>query len=287
MSPILVNVITVLSIIVAIASLFLLAYFHKQKGTKQSLLGVYFLLIAFIVAGISFGLATKSQPSAFREILMFNAIIVAVYFLVIYLTTKINKHRVKSPLSTRKIAFLGILVGLASALMLLGFPIIPGFIFLKVELSGLIILMAFLWFDFRTALLVSLLTNFIHVFLPGTPPLILFLDEGVNFIATVVFLAPIAIFLKRDQLMEKKQTIRFLLISSAGVLFTTIVMTLYNYFINLPLIYSWPMPFNQVVAVFGLFNLIKWGLVALVVNLTWRRLYSLKAIGEGQYCELE
>jgi CRISPR-associated protein Cas1 len=51
------------------------------------------------------------------------------------LARKRQKEQAPSPLSTKKIAFLGIIIGLSSALMLLGFPIIPGFHFLKVELS--------------------------------------------------------------------------------------------------------------------------------------------------------
>lgn len=286
MSPILVTIFTLIAIAITIALLFVLAFVHKVGRTNKQSTIAGVITIAFILIGISFGLATKSNPAPASEIIMINAIILAFYLLIVFLTYQWNKNRVKTPLSTRKIAFLGILVGLSSALMLLGFPVIPGFVFLKVELSGLIILMALLWFDFKTAVLVSLFTNFIHVFMPGTPPLILFLDEGVNFIATMVFLAPIAIFVKKRHLETKEATLRILIVSSAGVLFTTLVMTLYNYFINLPIIYSWPMPFSTVVQVFGLFNVIKWGLVALVVNLTWRRLYSLRSIGEEEYCEL-
>jgi riboflavin transporter len=287
MSPTVVTILTILSIFISVALLFLIAK-SRQFGasSKQSkMVGIIAILV--IIGGISFGLSTKSTPSSFEDILLVNSVILVSYLAILATAGYVN-HRRQSPskLSTRKIAFLGIIIGLASALMLLGFPVIPGFVFLKVELSGLIIFMTLLWFDFKTAVIVSLFTNFIHVFMPGSPPLIIFLDEGVNFIATMVFLTPMAVMINRKKLAENTTIKQMALISFLGVIFTTVVMTLYNAFINLPIIYGWPLPFNQVVEIFGLFNLIKWGLVALVINLTWKRLYTLRNYGEEDYCEL-
>ncbi|MDP2425141.1 MAG: hypothetical protein Q8M70_02090 [bacterium] len=287
MSPTVVTILTILSIFIAVALLFLIAK-SRQFGasSKQSkIVGIVAILV--IIGGISFGLATKSTPSSFEDILLVNSVILVSYLAILATAGYVNHRRqLPSKLSTRKIAFLGIIIGLASALMLLGFPVIPGFVFLKVELSGLIIFMTLLWFDFKTAVIVSLFTNFIHVFMPGSPPLIIFLDEGVNFIATMVFLTPMAVMINRKKLAENTTIKQMALISFLGVIFTTVVMTLYNAFINLPIIYGWPLPFNQVVEIFGLFNLIKWGLVALVINLTWKRLYTLRNYGEEDYCEL-
>jgi riboflavin transporter FmnP len=166
--------------------------------------------------------------------------------------------------------------------MLLGFPVMPAAPYLKVEVSGLIIFLTLLWFDWKTAALVSLYTNFIHVFMPGSAPVIIFLDEGVNFIATMVFILPTVLFLKKTNLTTSKKFSPILLISIIGAIFTAVIMTLYNAFINLPIIYGWPMPFWTVVEIFGVFNLIKWGLVAIVINLTWKRLYKLRNFGEEE-----
>ena len=124
-----------------------------------------------------------------------------------------------------------------------------------------------------------LATNLIHVFMPSTP-VILFMDEGVNFIATMIFIAPTAILVRRQNLFdsEKRPIVTWIVIGSA--LLTAIVMVLYNYFINLPIIYKMEMPFKSVLEIFGVFNLIKWGLNALVIILLWRRLYALRMISD-------
>jgi riboflavin transporter FmnP len=229
------------------------------------------------------GSFTRTHYGSFKNILMVNSVILAVYVLILLVSFLIHKKQKQiRGLSTRKLAFLGILIGLSSALMLLSVPIMPAAPFLKVELSGLVIFMTLLWFDFKTAAIVSLITNFIHVFMPGSAPLILFLDEGVNFIATMVFLLPMAIMIRMIDFEHRKNNWKFIVVSVLGVIFTVIVMTLYNAYVNLPIIYKISMPFKTVVEIFGVFNLIKWGLVAVAINLTWRRLFSLRHFGESE-----
>ncbi|MDD3958539.1 MAG: ECF transporter S component [Candidatus Izemoplasmatales bacterium] len=229
------------------------------------------------------GSFTRTHYGSFKNILMVNSVILAVYVLILLVSFLIHKKQKQiRGLSTRKLAFLGILIGLSSALMLLSVPIMPAAPFLKVELSGLVIFMTLLWFDFKTAAIVSLITNFIHVFMPGSAPLILFLDEGVNFIATMVFLLPMAIMIRMIDFEHRKNNWKFIVVSVLGVIFTVIVMTLYNAYVNLPIIYKMTMPFKTVAEIFGVFNLIKWGLVAIAINLTWRRLFSLRHFGESE-----
>lgn len=269
--------ISVVGIVIALLLIYLLA---RTKHSEKKHLVVQIITGFFIIAGLTFGLAVQDEADPLK-ILMFDAIILALYFLIIFIVAKLREAgKLKQSVSTRKIAFLGIMVGLASALMLLEFPVVPGYHFLKVELSALMIFMALLWFDFKTALLVSFATNLIHVFMPSTPPVILFMDEGVNFIATMIFIAPTAILVRRQNLFdsEKRPIVTWIVIGSA--LLTAIVMVLYNYFINLPIIYKMEMPFKSVLEIFGVFNLIKWGLNALVIILLWRRLYALRMISD-------
>lgn len=251
----------------------------SKKVTNRMIISLISLFL--ILSGISYALATKDDPIAFEYIVLIDSVIILSYYGITMLAMRAD-NRLKTPktLSTRKFAFLGILIGLASALMLLGFPVMPAAPYLKVEVSGLIIFLTLLWFDWKTAALVSLYTNFIHVFMPGTAPVIIFLDEGVNFIATMVFILPMALFLNRAKLDVTKKFSPIIFISIIGALFTSVIMTLYNAFINLPIIYGWPMPFWTVVEIFGVFNLIKWGLVAVVIILTWKRLYTLRNFGE-------
>jgi riboflavin transporter FmnP len=267
---------------IAVIALIIKLQKRNELGKKISNRAIVSIVSIFVIlGGVTFALASKEEPASFLDILLIDAIVLIVWLVLMAITMKSQGNlQTSKPISTRKVAFLGILIGLASALMLLGFPIMPMAPFLKVELSGLIVFMALLWFDWKTAVVVSLYTNFIHVFMPGSAPLILFLDEGVNFIATMMFILPMAIFLNKSKLEEKRKVSPVFIISVIGVLFTSIFMTLYNAFINLPIIYNMVWDFLAVVKIFGVFNLIKWGFVAIAINLTWRRLYTLRNFGE-------
>ncbi|MBN2504617.1 MAG: ECF transporter S component [Bacilli bacterium] len=269
------NIITIITALVAVGMLFL--FQRTSKDDHKNMLA-QLIIVLFIIAGVTYGLVLKDDDSISNlDIVLVDLIIFVAYFAIALLMRVIRqKNAQKETMTTRKLAFLGIIVGLASVLMLLGFPVLPGFHYLKVEISGLIIFMTLLWFDFKTAAIVSLITNFIHVFMPGTPPVIMFLDEGINFIATMIFILPTAILIKKCNLQSRRSQTIILWVSIASVVFTTVFMTLYNAFINLPLVYKMPLDFLTVLKVFGLFNLIKWGAVALVINLVWRRLYGLR-----------
>jgi len=279
------TIITIIAVALALSLLYWLARVRERSGGKKKGFGIGLLTIAFVIAGVTLGLATQNPPIAAGTIALVDALILLVYAVIALFLVKfhVSVARTKEP-RTRRIAFLGIVVGLASALMLLGFPIIPNFYFLKVELSGLIIFMTLLWFDWKTAALVSVATNFINVFMPGTPPVIMFLDQGVNFIATMIFLLPAALTLRPGH-QSKKGLV--LAVSLTGVVVVTVMMTLYNAFVNLPLIYHITMPFSTVMAVFGVFNAVKWGIVALAVSLTWKRLYSLRSFRDDGGTEEE
>ncbi len=273
------NTIMVIAALAAVGLLFVLR--KTRKSDKKNMIA-QLMIVIFILVGVTLGLVFKGDETIQSgDILLVDLIIVAVYCIfaaVIHLVDgKKGKHSV---MTTRKLAFLGIIVGLASVLMLLGFPVMPGFIFLKVEISGVIFFMTLLWFDLKTATLVSLITNFVHVFMPGSPPVILFLDEGINFVATMIFLLPAAFLIDKQHLQEKNCTRRIFWVSLTSVIFTTIFMTLYNAFINLPLVYRMDMGFIEVLEVFGVFNLIKWGVVAVIINLVWRRLYGLRQFND-------
>lgn len=264
------------SLIIALGLMFYLA---KNIKERRNHIVLSFVAILFIITGLTIGLLMSDSDIPVTEIVLFNTIILLVYSAILSVFSFIQKkgRKDKKPMSTKKIAFLGIMVGIASVLMLLGFPVIPGFLFLKVELSALVIFMTLLWFDFKTAVIVSLLTNIIHFFLPGTAPLIPMLDEMVNFLATMLFIVPTAIFLNKKSLENEKKGFSILVLTLIGFVSTTLLMVLFNQYINLPLIYNIDMTFKEVIAIFGLFNIIKWGFNALVINLTWRRFYILRS----------
>lgn len=188
------------------------------------------------------------------------------------------KKVAKKKPTTANIALMGILVGLASVFMILSFPIFPPAPYLKVEISGLILYMVLLWFGVKPAIIVALLTNFIHALIPTGTVQIIFLDEGVNFIATMAFMLPSIIILRN----KTPKRLSVLLGTSIGLIFTIIFMVLYNAYFNLPIIYKMEMEFTKVLYIFGVFNLIKWGAVTILINLLWPKLYVLKQIKDNE-----
>lgn len=248
----------------------------ENKGLKSIIIGLS--IIIAIIFGLTYSLIKGNVK--FIDVLIIDTLVIISYSLVSYILVRDRQNKGQEKKNTpKKIATLGIIVGLASVLMLFSIPIFPLAPFLKLELSGLIIFMVLLWFDYRSAIIVSLLTNLIHVYMPSlTAPVIMFLDEGINFIATMVFITPSAILitnLKNGHIPSKKQVI---ICTIVGVLLTSIFMTLYNAYFNLPVVYKMSWPLKDVVKIFTTFNIIKWGAVALVINLTWLRLYDLREI---------
>ncbi len=259
--------------VILVLSLMFLIFKNLKEAKKMLSLSV--ISIVFIIIGLTIGLWLNNNT--LTSILIYDTTLLIGYSLImflIYLLRKKNEN--KSKINTKMTAFLGIIVGMASVLMVLGFSIIPGFIFLKVEFSALVIFVTLLWFDFKTAVIVSLLTNILHFLMPGTPPLIPLLDEMVNFLATMIFIMPIAIYLNKHRKTGKISNMSIFWLTVLGVVLTTVLMVLFNQYINLPIIYKINMSFKEVLTVFGIFNLIKWGLNALLINLTWKRFYSLK-----------
>lgn len=274
-----------LFVVLCIVLLIVLAVFlKKSKSTSKSIVvGILFTLLLigglnyFLIknidkeSAIQFSDSLKIVISPIVRLVLANIALIALYSFVVF---NIYKTKEVKKITTSNITFLGILVAVASVVMLFSMPIMPAAPFLKLELSGLIIFMVFLWYGMKEAMIVSLLTNFIHALIGPSTPIIPFLDEAVNFIATMTFILPTYIYLKNRDLHDCKSS-TIAVFTVIGVLFTTVFMTLYNAFFNIPIVYSIPMSFGQVVSIFGVFNLLKWGAVAIAINLLWKRLYVL------------
>jgi len=269
-----------ISSIFALVSIGLLVYLSvfqtkKKTGTKNMVIGL--LIILLILFGVTYSLIKDGNLMV--EVAIVDTIIVAVYstISILFLMKKDKSEKIKY--TTSMVALLGIVVGLSSVLMLFSIPIFPMAPYLKLELSGLVIFMVLLWYGLKPAIIVSLLTNIIHVVMPSTTaPVIPFLDEMINFIATMVFILPTAMLIT---LKNRRPNSKLVLITTIiGIVFTTIFMVLFNAYINLPLVYKMQLKLSVVLKIFGLFNVIKWGAVALSINILWQRLYNIKHVVE-------
>ncbi len=263
-----------------IIALLLMFFLGKHTKNNQKLLLVSVLSIVFIVVGITYAflflIKVDGEPVELSSIILTNIIVIATYLIGLLVIFKLNrKETIKKKMKIQKIAIQSILVGIASVLMLISFPVMPAAPYLKVELSALIIFMTLIWFDFKTAVLVSFITNIVHFFLPSSAPIIPFLDEMINFLATMLFILPTALFFRKEKIEEKNSTLYIIFLTGLGFVTTVVLMVLFNQFINLPYIYGINMTFTQVLTIFGVFNIIKWGLNTIFINLTWKRFYCL------------
>lgn len=248
----------------------------ERRNFKSNI--IIAILFIFIMLGINYYLYTED------DIDLYKIIIVNVSFLIFYglLVLFVSRKRKAGPssYSVSKIALLGLMSGLAFVFRFFGFPIIPSASFLKLEFSGLIYILVLLWFDFGSAIIVCFITNILriilHVSLVETT-LILGADQLANFISSVAYILPVAIVfynLKQDEYPSGK---KLLLSTLIGSLFAMVFMVVWNYFVNLPIIHKqdwWT--FLDVAIIFGSFNIIKWGLVTLVINTLWKKLYNVK-----------
>ena len=263
-----------------IIALTLMFFLGKYTRNNQKLLLVSLLSLLFIVVGITYAylflIKVDGEPVKLSTIILTDIVVVAIYLLGLFSVLRLNqKDTVKTKVTTHKIAIQGILVGFASVLMLISFPVMPLAPWLKVELSALIIFMTLIWFDFKTAVMVSFVTNIVHFFLPSSAPVIPLLDEMINFLATMIFILPTALLLKKRNIEEGNGLIYIIILTGLGFISTVVIMVLFNQFINLPYIYEINISFKEVLAIYGVFNIIKWGINALVINLTWKRFYFL------------
>ncbi len=175
-----------------------------------------------------------------------------------------RSHGVSSTHSkTKEIVVIGLMVSLSFLLMFLGVPIIAVAPWLKIELSFLPIIILALGLNVKSALIASFLVNLLDYLLKGSLTG-LPIDQLANFIATCIFLGVIYYLGKR--------TNNYIALFIA-VAINTLMMCVLNYFIITPWYFSilgYELPsdlLGYVVSVYGTFNIIKWGLVALVYQL--------------------
>lgn len=132
-------------------------------------------------------------------------------------------------LQTRKLVLVAILSALSFALMLFGFPIIPGADFLKVELSILPILLGLYLFDLKTAYVILLLRTLLKFVLN---------NRGVNdLIGLPMNVLAMAIFVTCFALIWQKKETRssYIWASVVGSLVLTVSMLALNWFYAMPL----------------------------------------------------
>ncbi len=204
-----------------------------------------------------------------------------------------DERKETSRLKTKDISIVGILGALGVISMLIGIPIMPvaGFDFLKLNFCLVVLVCTLLLFDFRTAVAVAFVSNFIDGLLK--PGIIFLLDQGINFVASILFLIPIYFLVSYTKKritseIPHKNTLT-ILFCAISTLSTTVLMIFINYFIVIPiydkaysgfisdaLLKIHSNKFLATIMIFGTFNIIKWTCVSIVISLIYNKFIKFK-----------
>lgn len=179
-------------------------------------------------------------------------------------------------LSVKNLVTIGMLSAIAYVLMLLKFPILPAFSFLKLDFSDIPALLAVLIFGPGAGILVELIKNILDYAMTGS-------ETGVpvghlsNFAAGIIFILPV--YYIYQKLKSKKGMIIALVL---GTVIMSLAMSVLNYFLVLPA-YTWFLGMPEMstsamreMIVMGIlpFNLIKGALTSVLFVVLFEKLYS-------------
>ena len=118
-----------------------------------------------------------------------------------------------------------IFAALGTILMFFEFPVLLWLPFLKVDLSDVVAVIGTFAFGPVGGILIALLKSMVHLLVTGTG-LAGLIGDGAAFVGSVALLLPFAHFWKKD----KK-----IMAVIAGTLSLTVIMSLLNYFVVMPL----------------------------------------------------
>lgn len=179
-------------------------------------------------------------------------------------------------LSVKNLVTIGMLSAIAYVLMLLKFPLLPAFSFLKLDFSDIPALLAALIYGPGAGILVELIKNVLDYFMTGS-------ETGVpvghisNFVSGILFILPV--YYIYQKLKSKKGIILALAI---GTVIMSLAMSVLNYFLFLPA-YTWFLGMPEMSTsqmrewiVMGIlpFNLIKGALTSVLFVILFEKLYS-------------
>lgn len=173
---------------------------------------------------------------------------------------------------TQKMVGIAMLAAIGYILMYLAFPVIPGFQFMKVDLSDIPILIATYLFGPVAGITTALIRSLLY-FLTRGGGLDSLIGNVTSFVAAISFVLP-AYFLTKSHKSKKSLFLGL----SVGTLSLTVVMSFMNYYFSLPLYlkilnFDIGISFGQyIVAAVIPFNLIKGVIVSSVFVLVHRKL---------------
>ncbi|AEV94514.1 ECF transporter S component [Pediococcus claussenii] len=183
--------------------------------------------------------------------------------------------------SIKRLVAVAMLAAISFVLLFIGFPVLPGFSFLKVDFANLPILIGAVAFGPVWGAVTAVLGGLLDVMLKDGGPVGM-LGVAANLLATLSYVLPIYYWTKNSAKESGKIRVRKLMIGiGVGTILMTAIMSLANLFVLLP-IYMKLASFQVSVStlnmvVYGVipFNLIKGILVGLVIAILFYRLLPI------------
>ncbi len=154
-------------------------------------------------------------------------------------------------ISTRNLVMIAMLSGLSYLFFMWEFRIVDP---LQFDLSDLFVLIAGYTMGIGPGIIVALIKNIIHLFLRNSQ----IIGEVTNFVYAVLLMLPLVYF-------KPKKLSNRLLIYLGTIVFVTLTMNVFNYYISMP-IYKIPkdLRWGMIVSTFIPFNIIKTGIIIFI-----------------------
>lgn len=130
---------------------------------------------------------------------------------------------------TQKMVGVAMLAAIGYLLMFLAFPVVPAFSFMKVDFSDIPVLIGTYLFGPAAGIMTAFIRSVIHFITTGGDVANL-IGDATSFVASVVFVMPIYFVTKKNR--TKLSLITGLIV---GTISLTVVMSIMNYFVVLPL----------------------------------------------------
>lgn len=262
--------------------------FNLQKTKRKIILNSIILAFGVVILGVGI-LNFNDYQLVVKAFVILIIISCLISFIII-----VDERKNISKLKTKNITIVGVLGALGVISMLIGIPIMPvaGFDFLKLDFCLVVVVCTLLLFDFKTAVAVAFISNLVDGLLK--PGVIFLLDQGVNFIASTLFLIPFYFLVEYSKKRIDSETphkvsvtIFYCVIATIS---TTVLMILINYFVIIPIydaaIFDGGLvamlllingnKFIATLIIFGTFNIMKWTAVSLVISLIYSRFLKFK-----------
>lgn len=181
----------------------------------------------------------------------------------------------KQTIRTKKIVITGLLGALSYILVMINFPVLPTFSFLKLDFSDFPVLIGAFVAGPLAGVAVAFIRSLLHFMTTGGD-LVNFIGDFTQFLTSVTFVLPVYVFVRKKY--STKQLLKGLL---SGIIAMTVILSLANYFIILPIYlhvlnYQFGVSVSKIV-LYGIipFNLIKGASLSLLFMLVQSRLVAL------------